>query len=250
MYCEKCGKKLREGARFCNMCGRPVVQQVSNNKQTIAHNTAILQQPQTVKKDPHNREIISNSSIGFLALNEILIDEKVNAFKFANSYKVYDLQANLIGAVEQVNISGGAKAARMLLGGNTKAVQKFQSNILNVSGNRLASIQRDGGAFASIDIKKSDGTILGSLKRGQVFDTNGSLLCRMKSDWKGWNLSVLDSSGNVIGEVHKRWNGIGKEFFTTADKYYVKINESVTGDQRVAIFGSALIYDIILHEFS
>ena len=208
MYCEKCGKKLREGARFCNMCGRPVVQQVSNNKQTIAHNTAILQQPQTVKKDPHNREIISNSSIGFLALNEILIDEKVNAFKFANSYKVYDLQANLIGAVEQVNISGGAKAARMLLGGNTKALQKFQYNILNVSGNRLASIQRDGGAFASIDIKKSDGTILGSLKRGQVFDTNGSLLCRMKSDWKGWNLSVLDSSGNVIGEVHKRWNGI------------------------------------------
>ena len=40
--------------------------------------------------------------------NVLLIDEKVNAFKFENEYKVFDELNNQIGSINQ-KLTGGAK---------------------------------------------------------------------------------------------------------------------------------------------
>jgi hypothetical protein len=41
---------------------------------------------------------------------------------FTDAYKIFDVN----GAVDQQNISGGAKAARLLLGGNVKSIQSLK----------------------------------------------------------------------------------------------------------------------------
>ena len=310
MYCYYCGHKLRDIAKFCNMCGQPIKEwddpvivpkQPDDDPYAFLRNTnkhidkappapvnkaenlveeyepsddpyasfrpepkkpekerTYTQQPvytqhpvpmQTYIEEDRFAVNIADSELGFLSLNEILIDEKVSVLKFANAFSVYDLTGNRVGSVQQVNISGGAKAARLLLGSNTKGMQKFHYQILDADGKLLASVRRDGGAFSQIKIVDKNDDIIGTLVRGQVVDVNQNPICRFKSDWKGWNLTITDAGGNEIGSVQKRWNGIRKEFFTTADKYHVSVVPTVIGTKRLAVFVMALVYDILLHEF-
>ena len=275
-YCPSCGKEYPIGKKFCRVCGSPLQE---GTKETITPATATSNdnyqarisaipsrqqvettttypQPQ-IKTDAEQKipvttsaktMVSANAEDGFFALCEILLDEKVSFMRFANSYKVYDLSGNIIGAVEQTNISGGAKAARVLFGSGTKTMQQFHYNIVDSNGKQLAGVHRDGGAFAQIKITDRHEKTLGYLSRGQLLDTNQNVICRLKSDWKGWNLSITDASGKEIGTVQKRWNGIRKEVFTSADKYHISIHPSIEGSKRVAVFGLAIVYDILIHE--
>lgn len=191
---------------------------------------------------------VVDERLGFLNFNAILVDEKLSVLKFANAYRVYDLEGNNVGSIEQVNVSGGAKAARLLLGSSAKGLQQFHYKLLDKNGKQLAAVHRDGGAFSQIRIVDSEERTVGTLNRGKVYSPDNNLLCSLKSDWKGWNLTLKDPNDNPIGEVKKKWNGVGKELFTSADKYYVSLESSVAGDTRIAIFGTAIIYDILLHE--
>jgi uncharacterized protein YxjI len=53
-------------------------------------------------------------------------------------------------------------------------------------------------------------------------------VAEIKGDWKGWNFRFLTPDGVEIGTVTKKWAGIGKEFFTSADNYMISLNEGRT----------------------
>ena len=279
VVCPKCGNVMPEDSVYCDRCGEHIAVINTNNESSVKTNEAAseaqrrtsaqipqeqhLETDRSYKAVPQTHDIYSHSEfpviheqaqpktderLGFLNLNEILIDEKLSPFKFANAFRVYDLNGNNIGTVQQVDISGGAKAARVLLGKGTKGLQQFHYQILDINGKQLAAVHRDGGAFSQIRIVDSDDKQVGYLSRGKVYSPENDLLCNFKSDWKGWNLTLTDPTNNLIGEVKKKWNGVGKELFTSADKYYVSVNPSVTGNTRIAILGMAIIYDILLHE--
>ncbi len=55
----------------------------------------------------------------------------------------------------------------------------------------------------------------------------------MKGDWKGWNFKILDDEGKELGQVTKKWAGLGKEFFTSADTYMIAINPGKEGTRAV-----------------
>ena len=279
VVCPKCGNVMPEPSEYCDRCGERIVfesfgEDIIANTNDVDSETQSYSFPQSSQNRPFETEssnepapqiqnaysytespvipkqtqTIADERLGFLNQNEILVDEKLSVFKFANAYRVYDLNGNNIGTVEQINISGGAKAARVLLGKGTKSLQQFHYKILDIDGRQLAAVHRDGGAFSQIRIVDPSEKSIGYLSRGNVYSPDNNLLCSFRSDWKGWNLTLTDPTGASIGEVKKKWNGVGKELFTSADKYYVSVNPSVTGDARIAIFGMAIIYDIILHE--
>jgi len=52
-------------------------------------------------------------------------------------------------------------------------------------------------------------------------------VAEVKGDWKGWNFRFLDDKGQEMGQVTKKWTGIGKELFTSADNYIVTIADNV-----------------------
>ena len=215
-------------------------QQYENQQDTYADTTAELQNYALPSPD--------DSYLKFMALSEVIIDEKVSAFRFTNSYKVYDVHGDIVGAIQQQNVSGGAKAARVLLGSSTKAFQKFHYSILDAEGNRLASVTRDGGGFSTIAISDKNNRKCGTFARGKVTDSNNNLICKVKNDLKLWSLTIIDANGFPVATVKKKWNGAAKEFFTTADKYLISVNPAVRGEKRLAIFATALIYDILVHE--
>ena len=55
---------------------------------------------------------------------------------------------------------------------------------------------------------------------------------------------------NELAHVTKKWSGIGKELFTSADNYVLEISDSVPTDNpmRQLILGAVMCIDMVLKE--
>ena len=190
----------------------------------------------------------------FFLGNTYFIDEKVQFLKFHNHYKVYDKDGMQIGSVVQ-RVSGWHKFLRLFL---NKAMFPFVLEIIDNNEQVLLSIQR-GWTFwmSKITIIKNDGTTLGFIRQKfkllkpafRIFDQNESEIGMITGDWKAWNFSIKDNNGNEIGTINKKWAGMAKEFFTTADKYNVSINPSYAEDtNKINIVATAIIIDMVLSQ--
>lgn len=192
---------------------------------------------------------------------EYIIDEKVSAFKFANAYKIYDTAGNIIGGIQQVNISGGAKAARLLMGSSMKAAQGFQFNILDNDGRVLTSIKRGGmgggmAALRTVSIMDGSGNLIGYLKmvpglkpHMNITDASENIFCSIDGDTMGRNFVVKDMSGKQIGEINKKFAGVARTVFTTADRYRVALYGTFSDVQKDIVTTATIAVDMIMHEF-
>ena len=204
---------------------------------------------------------MSSNENNFFSFDDYLIDEKMSVLKFTNAYRVFNGKGEDIGAVQQEKISGGAKAARLLLGRQVKGLQAFKLDILDANGSVVAAISRGGAGgglkgMRVITIYDGSGKQIGTLEfpgfswtpKMEILDVNRNLIGRIAGDWRGWNFTITDTKDNVIGNVNKKWNGLMKEAFTSADKYRVSISPHTTGTNRVAILAAAITLDMVLHE--
>jgi len=189
----------------------------------------------------------------FFETNTFFIDEKVGLFKFANAYKVYDAQGE-IGRITQ-QLTTGQKMLRLIL---KKAMLPFKMEIVDLEGDVLITLQR-GWTFwmSKISIADGNGNLLGTIQQKfailkptfKIFDETTTEIATISGDWKGWNFTIVDSSGNNVGSITKKWNGILKEAFTTADKYVVDIEPAYAEDKRkMAIVSCAVTIDMVLKE--
>lgn len=190
----------------------------------------------------------------FFDTNSYFIDEKVNFFKFENSYKIYDENARQIGNIKQ-KLTAGQKVLRLLL---NKAMLPFLLEIKDANEMLQASITRGWTFFMSkIVIHDANGRAIAHVNQKfkffkptfRIFDTNGLQIAEISGDWKAWNFVIKDASGNQIGTINKKWAGAVKEIFTTADKYNVNIEPKFSNNEnKIAILASAITIDMVLKE--
>ncbi len=83
-----------------------------------------------------------------------------------------------------------------------------------------------------------------------IFDMNNNKVAEIKGDWKGWNFQLLTMDGAEIGTITKKWAGIGKELFTSADNYMIAINDAHAGNQSLIalLLAAGLAIDIVFKE--
>ena len=72
----------------------------------------------------------------------------------------------------------------------------------------------------------------------------------MKGDWKGWNFKMVDSGGRELGTITKKWAGIGRELFTSADNYIIALNDSLQQNPAVIalLLAAGLAIDVVFKE--
>jgi uncharacterized protein YxjI len=190
----------------------------------------------------------------FFEGNEYFIDEKVNLLKFENEYKVYDGNGQQIGSVIQ-KISLGQKFLRLLI---NKKMMPFHLEILDVDGNIQATIRR-GWTFwmSKIHLHDSLGTHLGTIKQKftflkpifHIFSSTENKIAEISGDWAAWSFWIIDQNGIEIGNIDKKWAGVMKEIFTSADKYNVSIVPAVLEDRdKIVIVATAITIDMVLKE--
>ena len=84
----------------------------------------------------------------------------------------------------------------------------------------------------------------------RIFDANDTEIGLVKGDWKGWNFQLLSPSGQELGRVTKKWAGLAKELFTTADTYVINIADSAAGKPDVGrlLLAAGLAIDTVYKE--
>ncbi len=190
----------------------------------------------------------------FFEGNTFFIDEKVNMFKFENDYKVYDGFGLQQGNIKQ-KLGVGKKLLSLII---SKAMMPFKLEIINMEGEVQATISRGWTFFMSkISVNGPEGDLYGTItQKFQLLkpkfvlaDENGNKIAEIKGDWKAWNFSITDANEKSIGTISKKWNGLGKELFTSADKYNVSIDEAVVENRnKIVIVSGAITIDMILKE--
>jgi len=139
-----------------------------------------------------------------------------------------------------------------------KANLPFLFEIRNSNNEIEASISRGWTFFLSkIIIKDAIGNKIGSVQQKfkiikpgfKIFNNMGMIIAEISGDWKAWNFVITDNSNVPIGSISKKWVGIAKEFFTTADKYNVSIDPNYSNkENKIIILSSAITIDMVLKE--
>jgi uncharacterized protein YxjI len=188
----------------------------------------------------------------FFEDNDYFIDEKVNYFKFGNTYNVFNKESEQVGVINQ-KIIGWHKVLRLFL---NKAMFPFLLEVRDMDDNLQVSIRR-GWTFwmSKITISDDKENVIGTIKQKFKFfkptfiinDATNNTIATITGDWKAWDFKISDANQNVIGTINKKWGGLMKEAFTRADKYYVSIVPEYAEDiKKIAIVSCAITIDMVL----
>lgn len=127
------------------------------------------------------------------------------------------------------------------------------------NGPVVLTIQR-GFTFlrARVEVVDASGTLLGYFKSKlfslgggfYLYDAQDQQIAEVKGDWKGWNFRFLGSGDVELGTVSKKWGGLTKEMFTSADTYFIKLSDAVptSGGLNSLLLAAGLAIDIVLKE--
>jgi len=83
-----------------------------------------------------------------------------------------------------------------------------------------------------------------------VFDNQDQQVAEVKGNWKGWDFKFISKQGREIGSVTKKWAGLGKELFTSADNYIISLKD-LSGASPVAsalLLAAGLAIDVVYKE--
>jgi uncharacterized protein YxjI len=188
--------------------------------------------------------------------DRLFISQKAKLFELTAEYSINDEDGNQLGSIRQEGQSKARKVLRAL----TK-VDQFLTHRLAAfeqDGAKVVEVTRPAKIFKStVLVKDGAGNDVGSIIQENVFgkirfrydDTSGQRIGGINAEnWRAWNFSIVDASGAEVGRITKKWAGIGKELFTTADNYLYEIDEHVKGDLRMLAFASAISVDLALKQ--
>ncbi|MBI2926491.1 MAG: oxidoreductase [Verrucomicrobia bacterium] len=185
------------------------------------------------------------------------VKERVGFVKLTDTYDILDPATQQSIGLAKEEPPGWAKWLRLLI---SKQLLPTRVNVYEVEGQPPAfSIQRPFTFLrATVKVTAPDGQSFGHFKSKlfslgggfYVFDTQGQQVAEVKGDWKGWNFKFLSKDGRELGTVTKKWAGIGKELFTSADNYIIALNEAALGSAVavVLLLAAGLAIDIVFKE--
>ena len=163
---------------------------------------------------------------------QFMVKERVGFMKLVDTYDIFDLTSSAQLGIAKETVGPMIKVLRLLI--NKRLLPTSFEVRAGDGGPALLTIKRGVGFLRTpVQVLDQTGRQIGtfqskvfSLGGGfDVFDASGKKLAEIKGDWKGWNFAVRGPSGEEIGTVTKKWAGIGKELFTTADNYVIALND-------------------------
>lgn len=188
--------------------------------------------------------------------NLFFIKEHIGMFKAANNYDILNPESQeLIMTCREDHLGGFTKLLRFT---KYKRMTPFNISINNTSGDRILSVKKGISFFRStVEVFNEKNILIGKFKQKfftiggkfDVLDENNNVVCALKGKWTSWEFSFIKEN-TELARVTKKWAGLGKELFTTADNYMLKINESVPANDknRLLILAAVMCIDMVLKE--
>jgi len=191
-----------------------------------------------------------------LSKNLFLVKEHTGIFKAANNYDIFDPESGqkLLECRED-NLGVLTKMLRFT---DYKRMTPFDVQIRTEDGQQVVRVSRGISIFLShVEVRDENEQVVGGFKQKlfsiggafTVLDANDQPLCELKGKWSGWDFRFM-RAGQELAHVTKKWAGLGKEMFTSADNYALEISSSVDAADpvRQLILGAVMCIDMVLKE--
>ena len=216
--------------------------------------TPSLEHPVTAFSTFETRILESVSDL--LSRNLLVINQKAKLIELTDEYRVRDEEGNDIGYIREEGQSTLRKAARLL----TDLDQFFSHRLAmyDKDGTKVVELLRPRKMLKSrVEITDGEGRPVGVLvqqnilgkKRFGIESATGEQLGQINAEnWRAWDFAIADATGQEVGRITKKWAGLLREGFTTADNYVLEITGEVSKDLRLMMLGSAAGVDLALKQ--
>jgi uncharacterized protein YxjI len=183
----------------------------------------------------------------------LFVREHVGLLKLSDTYDLLDPETQQLVGIARENVSGLIKVLRLLI---SKSLMPTRIEVsVGVDQSAILVLKRGITLLrARVEVFDGQGTKLGFLKSKffslgggfHVFSADEQKFAEVRGDWKGWNFKLLDLNGGEMGTVTKKWAGLGRELFTSADNYVIEVREG--GASNALVLAAALAIDLVFKE--
>ena len=188
--------------------------------------------------------------------NLYLVKEHVGMFKAANNFDVYDPDTGEILLECREDHLGFL--TKMLRFSDYKRMTPFNVEIRTPSGEQVVRVTRGVSLFLSkVSVFDENDERIGGFQQKlfsvggafSVLGADGNAMCELKGKWTGWDFRFM-KDGVEFAHVTKKWAGLGKELFTSADNYVLEMSEAVpeNNPMRQLIMAAVMCIDMVLKE--
>lgn len=189
-------------------------------------------------------------------VNQLLVKEHVGLFKAASNYDIYDLSTGeKLLECREPNLGVFTKMLRFT---DYKRNTPFDIEITDLKGDQVVRVKRGVTILVSnVQVHDENDEPIGGFKQKvfsiggafSVHDESGREVCQLTGKWTGWDFQ-FKAQGVQLARVTKKWVGMGKEFFTSADNYVLEISDAVPPDSptRKLILAAVMCIDMVLKE--
>lgn len=192
-----------------------------------------------------------------LRLDRLFVSQKAKLIELTNEYRIRDESGAEVGIVRQEGQSLLRKAARLV--SSLDSMMTHRLAIYDIAGTKVCEIVRPRALmFSKLQILDGSGREVGGLQQARkvfkkvrfaIVGSAGQQLGEIRAEnWRAWDFHIVDSAEREIGRITKKWAGVGKELFTTADNYMVEIDPSVTGDVRLLLLAAGAGIDTAIKQ--
>lgn len=188
--------------------------------------------------------------------NLFLVKEHVGMFKAANNFDIYDPNSKeILLTCREPNLGFLTKIFRFT---DYKRMTPFDIEVKTASGEKILSVRRGISIFRStVEVFDEKDNRVGIFKQQffsiggkfNVLDNGEHVICTLQGKWTSWDFKFMKDKVEYA-HVSKKWAGIGKELFTSADNYVLEVKDAVPADSplRILVLAAVLCIDMVLKE--
>jgi uncharacterized protein YxjI len=184
----------------------------------------------------------------------LVVSQQTKLIELTNEYAVFDGDGQQIGAVVQVGQSALRKAVRAV-----SKLDQFLTHRLEVrdaSGPVLVLTRPATFVKSRVVVERPDGSPIGEIVQANVFGrirfdlvADGQLVGAIQAEnWRAWDFAITDAAGTEVARITKKWEGLARTLFTTADRYVVLVHFRLPEPLASMVVASALTVDTALKQ--
>ncbi|QCB47461.1 phospholipid scramblase-related protein [Hydrogenophaga sp. PAMC20947] len=188
--------------------------------------------------------------------NQFFVKEHVGLFKAANNYDIHDPASQLkVLECREPDLGIFTKIFRFT---DYKRMTPFSVEIRTPEGQLVLTVKRGLSLILStVDVLDENNRVVGHFKQKlfsiggkfDVLDAQKQVVCTLRGKWTSWDFRFMRGEAE-LASVTKKWMGVGKELFTSADNYVLSIAPSVAPNDptRLLILAAVMCIDMVLKE--
>jgi uncharacterized protein YxjI len=191
-----------------------------------------------------------------LEKSQFFVKEHVSLFKASNNFDIFDPETGTrVMECREPNLGLISKLFRFT---DYKRMTPFSIEVRTPSGEKVLSVKRGISLFLSrVEVLDENDRVVGRFKQKffsiggkfDVLDSNDQIVCALKGKWTSWDFRFVNGESE-LAKVAKKWAGVGKELFTSADNYMLSIGSEVpkSDARRILILAAVMCIDMVLKE--